>query len=144
MPLEDIWGPRIVMDMTIDGGGGGSALTGDDSPPPASNVPTYNVQGLIDQLAKERQTILDDPNSKPREKLKLLESNTKSLAISTGGTVTGTENVVYGILIFGGVVLTILALLTAFAGLSSEVTVAFVGTVLGGTMATIAQKLGKI
>lgn len=61
-----------------------------------------------------------------------------------GGSVRKTDSVVYGILIFGGVVLTVLAFLTSFAGLPSEVTLAFVGTVLGGTIATIAQKLGKI
>jgi hypothetical protein len=38
----------------------------------------------------------------------------------------------------------VLALLTAFAGLSSNITLAFVGTALGGTIATIAQKLGQV
>jgi hypothetical protein len=99
---------------------------------------------LIIQLTEERHTILTDAKLKASEKSKLLESNRKTLVVIMGGTVRSTENVIYGILIFGSVVLIILALLTAYAGLSSDVTLAFVGTVLGGTIATITQKLGKL
>ena len=74
----------------------------------------------------------------------LLDENRKTLVVATGGTVRKTDSVVYSILVFGGVVLIILALLTTYANLPSEVTLAFVGTVLGGVIATIAQKLGKI
>ena len=55
-----------------------------------------------------------------------------------------TEKVIYGILVFSAVVLITLACLTAFAGLAKEVTITFAGTVVGGTIATIAQKLGKV
>jgi hypothetical protein len=74
----------------------------------------------------------------------LLDENRKALTVATGGKVTKTDSVVYGILWFGGVVLVILALLTVLADLPKEVTLSFVGTVLGGVIATIAQKLGKI
>ena len=95
-------------------------------------------------LATERQKIVADEKLSARDKRLLLEENRKALTVATGGSVTKTDSVVYGILIFGGVVLVVLALLTAFYGLAKEVTLAFVGTVLGGVIATIAQKLGKI
>ena len=98
----------------------------------------------LGRLLEERQQILRDDRLKVKEKLRLLESNRLALLLAHGGTVRKTENVVYGILGFGAVVLIILALLTTFAHLPAEVTLSFVGTVLGGTIATIAQKLGKI
>jgi hypothetical protein len=55
-----------------------------------------------------------------------------------------TEEVVRWILIYSMGVAIILALLTAFAHLEKEVTISFVGTVIGGMIATVAQKLGKI
>jgi hypothetical protein len=99
---------------------------------------------ILRSLIEERQIILAPGKTSSRDKLKLLEQNRKAIIIATGGRVNTTENVVYGILIFGAVVLVILSLLTAFAKLPSEVTISFVGTVLGGTIATIAQKLGKL
>lgn len=95
-------------------------------------------------LAEERRKIIDNDKLSSKEKLALLDDNRKAMVVANGGTVKRTENVVYGILVFGGVLLVILALLTTFAGLPHEVTLSFVGTVLGGTIATIAQKLGNL
>ena len=102
------------------------------------------VSDLVRSLAAERQKIVDNEKLSAREKRMLLDENRKALTVATGGKVTRTDSVVYGILVFGGVVLVVLALLTAFSGLPKEVTISFVGTVLGGVIATIAQKLGKI
>lgn len=99
---------------------------------------------LVRLLAEERAKILDNDNYSAKEKLALLEDNRKAIVVANGGTVRRTENVVYGLLAFGSVGLIVLALLTTFAGLPHEVTLSFVGTVLGGTIATIAQKLGNL
>lgn len=103
-----------------------------------------NLADAISELMQERRMIVRNDQISTRDKLKLLETNRKALVIARGGTVRKTENVVYGILLFGGVVVIILALLTTFADLPAEVTLSFLGTVLGGTIATIAQKLGKL
>jgi hypothetical protein len=104
------------------------------------------IQDLIGKLIQERQTILADTTVTPKERLKLLESNHRSLLILRGGhfKTFKTEQVVYAILVFSGVALIALALLNVFAGLPSNITLVFVGTILGGTIATIAQKLGRI
>jgi hypothetical protein len=101
-------------------------------------------QTLLTSLAEERRNIIDDDSLSARDKLQLLDENRKTLVVANGGTVRKTDSVVYGILIFGATVLIVLALLTTYAGLPAEVTLSFVGTVLGGTIATIAQKLGKL
>ncbi len=99
---------------------------------------------LVSRLMDERQAILEQKGISPRQKISLLETNRKALVIARGGSVRKTENVVYSILIFSSVVIVILACLTAFSGLPQEVTLAFVGTVVGGTISIIAQKLGKM
>jgi hypothetical protein len=103
-----------------------------------------NTAAIISQLAKERDAIYSDTKLSTKEKARLLEANRRMLITAQGGSIRQTENVVYGILIFSAIVLLVLALLTAFAGLSSNITLAFVGTALGGTIATIAQKLGQV
>lgn len=99
---------------------------------------------VVRELIAERHAILADSKLKAKERLRLLESNRQTIVVVSGGTIKKTENVVYSILVFGAVVIVILALLTVFGGLPPEVTLTFVGTVLGGTIATIAQKLGKL
>jgi hypothetical protein len=99
---------------------------------------------VFEQLMMERQQILSDAKLSARNKIRLLESNRKTLVIVKGGSIRNTENVVYSILAFGGLVLVILSLLTVYKDLPKEVTLSFVGTVLGGTIATIAQKVGKL
>jgi hypothetical protein len=101
-------------------------------------------QDLIRSLAEQRIKILDNDKLSARHKRILLDENRKTLVVASGGTNTTTDSVVYGILVFGGVVLITLSLLTTYAHLPSEVTLSFVGTVMGGTIATIAQKLGKL
>ena len=100
---------------------------------------------VLNQLMEERQKIVD-AKLWTRSKLKLLKANKDAMVIAQGAKVTSRqrENVVYGILIFGGVVSVILALLTVQLKLPKEIALTFVGTVLGGTIATIAQKLGKL
>jgi hypothetical protein len=98
----------------------------------------------IASLITERTLILESKTFSSREKQRLLEANRKTITIVKGGRVTKTENVVYGILIFGAVLIVVLSLLNTFANLPTEITLSFVGTVLGGVIATIAQKLGRI
>ena len=99
---------------------------------------------LVRALAEERKAILDDDRLSPKDKQILLDESRKTFVVANGGSVRKSDSVVYGILVFGAVVLIALALLNVFGGLDTEITVAFVGTVLGGTIATIAQKLGKL
>lgn len=102
---------------------------------------------FFEQLVDERKTILESKFT-VRERLKLLEENRQFLAVANGGSPYkfGTEKVIYGILIFSAVVILALACLNVFSPkpLPTEVTSTFVGTVVGGTIATIAQKLGKV
>jgi hypothetical protein len=103
----------------------------------------------LDKLLSEREKIIDAigiAELSPKQKLSLLEDNRQSMLILRGGNPYkfGTEKVIYSILIFSAFVIIVLSALTAFAGLAKEVTITFVGTVVGGTIATIAQKLGKI
>ena len=102
------------------------------------------LENFLKSLADERKAIHNNEKLSAKDKQKLLDENRKTLVVATGGTVRKTDSVVYGILIFGGIGMLTLALLTTFANLPSEVTLTFVGTVLGGTIATIAQKLGKL
>jgi len=95
-------------------------------------------------LVEERRKIHEDEKATPRQKEKLLAENRKALTIATGGRVTRTDEVVMWVLIFAGILIFTLTMLTAFAGLSENITTTFVGTVVGGTIATITQKLGRI
>src|SRR5690242_14618279 len=65
------------------------------------------AQYELSRLLEERQQILGDERLKVKEKLRLLESNRLALLLAHGGTVRKTENVVYGILAFGALVLLI-------------------------------------
>jgi hypothetical protein len=113
-------------------------------PPPSAL--TQQTQELIGKLVQERQAILADTQLKSKDKLKFLESNHRAILLLRGGRYKTfqTEQVVYAILCFSGLILVALALLNVFAGLPSEITLSFVGTTLGGTIATIAGKLGKL
>jgi len=107
---------------------------------------TQQTQELIGNLVQERQSILADTQLKAKDKLKFLESNHRAILLLRGGRykVFQTEQVVYAILCFSGLILIALALLNVFAGLPSEITLSFVGTTLGGTIATIAGKIGRL
>lgn len=92
---------------------------------PQQTISNETIDRIYNQLMDERKTILENEKLSPRDKFKLLEANRKTLLIARGGTIRKRENVVYSILAFGGGVLIILALLTTFAGLPSEVTLSF-------------------
>jgi hypothetical protein len=111
-----------------------------------SRVSSERMQELFATLMRERQAILADEKIRTKDKLRLLESNHRAILLLRGGRykVFQSEYVVYSILAFSAFVLIALALLNVFAGLSTDVTLAFVGTTIGGTIATIAQKLGRI
>jgi hypothetical protein len=100
----------------------------------------------IDQLLQQRASILnsmDIAKLSAEEKFKLLEE-TRLVMAQLNPARFKTEKVIYSILLFSGLVILVLAPLTALGKLPAEVTVTFIGTVVGGTIATIAQKLGKI
>jgi hypothetical protein len=98
----------------------------------------------ISHLLEERQSILDADGLTPRQRVQLLEQNRKTLVNVQGGHVVGTEQVVYALLAFGALVLVLLSALTAFWDLPSQVTTTFAGTVVGGLLATVAQKIGRL
>lgn len=108
--------------------------------------PHESIPELIGKVIKERETILSDKGITPKERLNLLESNHRALLTLSGRNFKSfkTEQVVYWILGFSAVVLITLACLNVWANLPTEITLAFLGTTLGGTIATIAQKLGRI
>lgn len=147
--MEKQEGGRFWIRMEEEEEGWGGAKAGflasaeDQEGKPSPKIPVV-VADLLRSLAQERVMIVDSDKLSAKEKKALLDENRKALTVATGGTVTQTQNVVYGILIFGGVVLVILALLTVYKDLPKEVILSFVGTVLGGVIATVAQKLGKI
>ena len=126
----------------------------DDSMPygrgqPGSGYSADARAAALDKLIDERRKIIESigiSDLTAKEKLSLLEDNRQSMLILRGGSPYkfGTEKVIYSILIFSAFTIIVLAALTAFADLPKEVTISFVGTVVGGTIATIAQKLGKI
>jgi hypothetical protein len=99
---------------------------------------------LLLALAEERETILGNEKFSAKEIEKLLESNRRTIVIASGGHILGTEKVVFGLLAFSALVVAFLASLTTFSDLPSEVTLTFVGTVMGGLLATVAQKIGRI
>jgi hypothetical protein len=107
------------------------------------------VNENIAELLRQRRQIIDAmdvPKLTTEEKFKLLEETAQIVGQLRGRDRArfATEKIIYGILIFSGLVIVVLSLLTAFADLPQEVTITFVGTVVGGAIATIAQKLGKV
>jgi len=147
MPDEMFHAPILKMEEEEDGGDEERGI-GFLAMPGADGAPERVVANreLIARLIEERQRIMADTSLKTRDKLKLLESNHRTTLMLRGGTFKSfkTEQVVYAILIFNALLLIVLALLNVFARLPVEVTLAFVGTALGGTIATIAQKLGRL
>lgn len=101
---------------------------------------------LLRRVMDERDEILKDATLSVKDKARLLATGQYALTIASGGKWRSfkSEQVVYAILAFSAIVLVILACLTAFSKLPKEVTIAFVGTVVGGTLTTVAQKLGRL
>lgn len=98
----------------------------------------------MSQLLEERNQILADSKLSAKEKLTLLENNRVTLLTLRGGRTTRSDEVVKWVLMFAAFTTIVLAVLNVAAGLPTEVTLSFVGTVLGGTIATIVQKLGRV
>lgn len=118
----------------------GAATGGPERPRRRTSGAASALQKLID----ERAAIIGNSTLSSREQLKLLESNRKTIVMVRGGRIVGTENVVYALIGMSAVVTLVLACLTAFADLSEEVTLTFTGTVVGGLIATVAQKIGRL
>lgn len=130
--------PEIVMEEAADAGDYGL-----EKGTAYSTVLPETWDRLIRELAEERFAIIKG-EFKMDDKLKMLENNRQALASVRGNYGFGTEKVIYAILLFSAFVLLVLSWLTAYHGLAKEITITFAGTVVGGTIATIAQKLGKI
>jgi hypothetical protein len=122
--------------------GTGAAPDADDSAEMPAAAPSGSLAMAL-ALAAERKTILE-MDIHPWWKRRLLESNRRAIVNATGGRVFATENVVYALIAFSALVIVVLAALTAFWNLPKEVTLTFVGTVVGGLVATIAQKIGRL
>jgi hypothetical protein len=108
---------------------------------------TAGFHDLLERLVRERSEIIkmiEIQKLKVGEATRLLEQNSQLIGRVRGRYSFGTEKVIYSILGFSAIVIVTLSWLTAFHGLPKEVTITFVGTVVGGTIATIAQKLGKV
>jgi hypothetical protein len=99
---------------------------------------------LYELTIRDREVILADEQLSNREKRKLLENNRLLFAAAKGRTIRYTENVARNLLVFAGILIVILALLNVFAQLPTDITLAFLGTTLGGAIATIAQKIGNL
>lgn len=112
--------------------------------PPGGRVSADFFQESLKRLMDERHAIISDAKLSSKEKIALLESNRKTMVILSGGSVRKTENVIYAVLIFNVIVIALLAALTAYSALPKEVTLTFVGTVVGGTISLIAQKIGVV
>lgn len=109
------------------------------------SIYVHALQGAI----QERKRILDAiavTNPSAKEMFRLLQENRLYMNLLQGGSPYKfrTEMVIYAMLAFSVVVLVILAALTAMGKLETEITTTFIGTVVGGMIATIAQKLGKV
>ena len=104
------------------------------------------TEHLLSEVLMERRAILTDEKLGTKDKLKLLEANHRTLLVMRGGRVKTfkTELVVFGILGFSAILLIVLSVLNVKAKLPTEITLTFLGTTLGGVIATIAQKLGRI
>jgi hypothetical protein len=109
----------------------------------AAFSPVQTSSGVA-QLLEERNQILADSKLSAKEKLTLLENNRVTLLTLRGGRTNRSDEVVKWVLMFAAFTTIVLAVLNVAAGLPTEVTLSFVGTVLGGTIATIVQKLGRV
>lgn len=100
---------------------------------------------LLTPLITEIANLLKDEKLNVKDKVLLLEKSNYVLALAAGrGVPFKTEQVVRWIVIYSMIVVIVLAGLTAVGRLPEQVTTSFIGTVVGGLIATVAQKLGKI
>ncbi len=103
-----------------------------------------DTSALLHRLIDERERILAAEGLSNRERRALLGENRDVITMIRGGRVVRSEGLVYAILVFSAVVI-VAALIGAYVdkGLR-EVALTITGTVVGGTLTTIAQKLGTI
>ncbi len=103
-----------------------------------------DTSALLHRLIDERERILAAEGLSNKERRALLQENRDVITMMRGGRVVRSEGLVYAILVFSAVVI-VAALIGAYVdkGLR-EVALAITGTVVGGTLTTIAQKLGTI
>ena len=116
-----------------EGGDGGGGTRADE------RVSRY----LAEQLAGERRLIMADGKLTPREKLRLLEENRKTITIATGGRISHVDNMAYAVAIFSCVIVVILALLAAHAPELKDIALSFIGTVIGGLLAIVGHQVGN-
>ena len=111
---------------------------------PLETAPGQDTNALLNRLIDERKRILAMEGLTRRERRALLQENRDVITMIRGGRVVRSEGLVYAILVFSAVVI-VAALVGAYAdkGLR-EVALTITGTVVGGTLTTIAQKLGTI
>ncbi len=112
-------------------------------------VSSKAAAGSIEALLDERRQIIDLLTKKELGKgdaLTLLADNRQPILFMQGGSPYkfATEKVIYSLLAFSATVILVLAALNAAGKLDVAVMTTFVGTTVGGTLTTIAQKLGKV
>jgi hypothetical protein len=133
-------GPKVARKI-----GYSSSQEGNQEQTYSNNMEQYEfIKAVIERIVVEREQILSNNKLSTRKKLKLLENNRKTMILMSGGKISENENLVYSILIFSGFIIIVLAILNVVAKLPYEITLTFMGTVIGGTIATIAQKIEKI
>lgn len=101
------------------------------------------VDKTIQTLSNERLLILQNKKISTKEKIKLLNENKRVLILVCGGTIRKTNRIIYAILLMAGVLLVAFAILNTCESLSTEITLVFIGTVMGSVIAAISSKLGK-
>jgi hypothetical protein len=104
------------------------------------------TRDLLEKLIDERTKIIDSQLCF-RQKRKLIHDNWNALAIVRGGRIIHSRSLVYGILFFSMVVI-LAGLVGTYLKPDNnnlrDVTLSITGSVVGATIATIAQKLGAI
>jgi len=98
---------------------------------------------LAPEFARERERILADSNLNARQKRKLLESIRRAHVTALGGQVTNTESVLYVLFTLITATVAALSTLVAFAGLSANIAVPVIGSIVGGAVGAVAHRIGQ-
>jgi hypothetical protein len=115
----------------------------------ASGVAPEATYSLLLRLMDEREhftRLLTEKKIRKAEALRLLGDNRELILFMQGGSPYkfATEKVIRWLLLFSTAITLILAGFHAAGKLDAAVMTTFVGTTVGGTLTTIAQKLGKV
>ncbi len=140
--------PPIRLEEEEDQGATGDRLRPGRAEVSARLSPEAAREGVA-TLLEERQLIIRLLTEKKIEKddaLKLVADNRELILFMQGGSPYkfATEKVIYCLLAFSAAITLTLATLHALGKLDAAVMTTFVGTTVGGTLTTIAQKLGKV